>query len=134
MKEEDARAELARLAAEIAKHDSAYHQQDAPLISDAAYDKLKQQNAALEAQFPQLARPDSPSQRVGGPVTSGFGKITHGLAMLSLGNAFSAQDTLEFVARIRRFLSLGEEAPLQFTAEPKIDDKDAKSVCDVNIR
>ena len=119
--QEQARVELARLAAQIATHDAAYHQRDTPLISDGDYDALKARNAALEAQFPDLIRADSPSRRVGGPLKSGFAKITHAQAMLSLGNAFTAEDVIDFVARVRRFLSLGEAAPLAFIAEPKID-------------
>lgn len=118
---QEATKELARLAFEIAKHDAAYHQHDAPQISDGDYDALKRRNAAIEAQFPDLRRSDSPSLRVGGPIKSGFGKITHAVPMLSLGNAFSPEDVEDFVARVRRFLSLGKNQALTFTAEPKID-------------
>ena len=117
----EAATELAHLAAEIARHDAAYHQNDAPEISDGDYDALKQRNAALEAQFPDLVRTDSPSLKVGGPLKSGFGKVEHAIPMLSLGNAFSPKDVQDFVARVRRFLSLGETDSLTFTAEPKID-------------
>ncbi|MGF1650299.1 MAG: NAD-dependent DNA ligase LigA [Hyphomicrobiaceae bacterium] len=116
-----ARAELERLAAEIARHDALYHQQNAPEISDAAYDALVARNTAIEAQFPELIRPDSPSRRVGAAPRDAFGKVRHTVPMLSLGNAFSDQDVLEFVGRVRRFLSLPDDAPLVFTAEPKID-------------
>ena len=116
-----AREALQRLAHEIAAHDMAYFQDDAPHISDAAYDALKQRHGEIEAQFPDLVDESSPSKRVGAPVKSGFGKIEHGVPMLSLGNAFSAEDVENFVARIRRFLSLDAATPLAFTAEPKID-------------
>lgn len=119
--EKEARAELARLAAEIARHDRLYHGHDAPEISDAAYDGLVQRNAAIEARFPYLVRADSPSQRVGAAPAEGFGKVRHRAPMLSLGNAFADGDVGDFVERVRRFLSLPGDAPLAFTAEPKID-------------
>ncbi|HLH94025.1 MAG TPA: NAD-dependent DNA ligase LigA [Xanthobacteraceae bacterium] len=117
----DAKAELKRLAAEIAQHDRRYYQEDAPTVSDAAYDALRQRNEAIEARFPQLIRADSPSRRVGAAPTGKFAKVRHALPMLSLGNAFSAEEVADFVARIRRFLKLAADAPLDFTAEPKID-------------
>src|SRR5215469_1181106 len=106
-----AKAELARLAAEIAEHDQRYHQQDAPTISDAAYDALRRRNEAIEARFPQLVRPDSPSKRVGAAPAEKFAKVRHAIPMLSLGNAFASEDVTEFVARIRRFLRLSAEEP-----------------------
>ncbi len=117
---EAAAAELARLAAEIARHDRAYHAEDAPEISDAEYDTLRRRNAELEGQFPDLVRADSPSRRVGAAPSGGFGKIRHGAPMLSLGNVFDAGEFSEFCERIRRFLGL-RDAPLGFVAEPKID-------------
>ena len=119
--EASAAAELERLAREIAAHDLAYHTADAPAVSDAAYDALKRRNAELEARHPQLVRADSPSLRVGAQPSSQFAPVTHGLPMLSLDNAFSAEDVAEFAARVRRFLKLDAEEPLAFTAEPKID-------------
>jgi len=118
--EAQAKAELERLAAEIAAHDRRYYQEDAPTISDAEYDALRQRNAAIEARFPKLIRPDSPSRRVGAAPARGFAKVRHAVPMLSLDNAFSDDDVREFVARIRRFLRLGDET-IVFTAEPKID-------------
>ena len=112
--------ELARLADEIATHDLAYHQQDAPRISDAEYDALKRRNSELEAAFPHLVRDNSPSLRVGAARAEQFSPVEHGVPMLSLDNAFSDEDALEFDARIRRFLMLGE-AVVDYTAEPKID-------------
>jgi DNA ligase (NAD+) len=117
----EAAAELERLAAEIAHHDERYHGQDAPEISDADYDVLRLRNEAIEARFPDLVRDDSPSQRVGSAPQSKFGKIRHRVAMLSLGNGFSEEDVREFLGRIRRFLNLGEDVPLEMLAEPKID-------------
>ncbi|MCB9948921.1 MAG: NAD-dependent DNA ligase LigA [Rhodospirillaceae bacterium] len=119
--EEQAAAELAALAAEIAGHDLAYHQQDAPAISDADYDALRRRNGAIEARFPGLKREDSPSERVGAPAAGGFRKVRHAVAMLSLGNVFDDAEVAEFMARIRRFLSLAADAPLAILAEPKID-------------
>jgi DNA ligase (NAD+) len=118
--EPQAAEELARLAAEIARHDRAYHQRDAPEISDAEYDALKQRNAAIEARFPQLIREDSPSRRVGAAPSETFAKVRHRVAMLSLGNAFDANEVREFDARVRRFLNLGAAA-ITYVAEPKID-------------
>jgi DNA ligase (NAD+) len=119
--EAEAAAELARLAAEIARHDRAYHTEDAPLISDAEYDALRQRNAAIEARFPHLIREDSPSTRIGSAPAGAFAKIRHLAPMLSLGNAFAPEDFADFAARARRFLGLKEEVPLQFVGEPKID-------------
>ena len=121
LEEEEAKAELARLAAEIAEHDAHYYRQDAPVISDAEYDALRQRNAAIEARFPHLIREDSPSERIGAAPSDAFGKVRHAVPMLSLGNAFADEDVEEFVARIRRFLKLKEDDPLALTAEPKID-------------
>ena len=118
--EEEAAAELERLAGEIAHHDRLYNTQDAPEITDAAYDALRRRNAAIEARFPSLIRPDSPSRRVGAETASGFAKIRHAVPMLSLDNAFSRAEFDEFCVRVRRFLGLKEE-PLALVAEPKID-------------
>ena len=118
--EAQAKAELARLAKEIAAHDARYYQEDAPTVSDAAYDALRRRNAAIEARFPALVRADSPSRRVGAAPTGRFAKVRHAVPMLSLDNAFADDDVRDFVERIRRFLRLGEETPV-FTAEPKID-------------
>ena len=121
LSEAEAEAELARLAAEIAAHDLAYHRNDAPTISDAAYDALRQRNQAIETRFPALLRADSPSLKVGAEISEKFGKIRHAVPMLSLDNAFSDEDVADFVARVRRFLKLADDQPLAFTAEPKID-------------
>ncbi len=119
--EAQATAELERLAREIAHHDELYYAQDAPEISDADYDALRQRNAAIEARFPALVRDDSPSLRVGAAPVAAFGKVRHSVPMLSLGNAFSEEDVVDFIARVRRFLGLGADAPVELTAEPKID-------------
>ncbi len=116
-----AREEHARLGAEIAAHDRAYYQEDAPKISDAEYDALRRRYLALEAQFPQLADEASLSKKVGAAPVEKFAKIAHAVAMLSLGNIFADEELFEFVARVRRFLGLGAEAAVDFTAEPKID-------------
>lgn len=119
--EDAARDELARLARAIARANAAYHRDDAPEISDAEYDALRSRNAAIEARFPALKRPDSPSDKVGSAPADGFGKIRHDIRMLSLENAFDDSDVAEFVTRIRRYLGLDADSPLAFTAEPKID-------------
>jgi DNA ligase (NAD+) len=116
-----AKAELKRLAQEIAAHDERYYQDDAPTISDADYDALRRRNAAIEARFPALVLADSPSRRVGAKPARGFAKLRHAVPMLSLDNAFSDEDVTDFVDRIRRFLRLAADEPLAFTAEPKID-------------
>ncbi len=116
-----AEAELARLADLVARADKAYHGQDAPIMSDADYDALVNRNAAIEERFPDLKRGDSPSERVGFAAAEGFGKVTHAVRMLSLGNAFEEDEIREFDARIRRYLGLKETDPLAYTSEPKID-------------
>jgi DNA ligase (NAD+) len=121
LSEAEAANRLMRLAKEIARHDKLYHDQDAPEITDAEYDALVRENRELEARFPQLVRPDSPSKRLGAAPTSGLAKVTHARPMLSLDNAFSAEEVEEFVARVKRFLALSADAIVAFTAEPKID-------------
>lgn len=121
LSEAEATAELERLAKEIARHDALYHRQDAPEISDAEYDALVRRNREIEAQFPDLIRPDSPSRRVGAPAAETFAKSQHGEPMLSLDNVFGPEEFAEFAARIRRFLGLSAEETLAFVAEPKID-------------
>nr|WP_243403741.1 NAD-dependent DNA ligase LigA [Shimia abyssi] len=120
MTEQQAVAELARLAKLLARANTAYHSEDSPDISDAEYDRLKRRNAAIEAAFPELKRADSPSEQVGATPSDGFGKITHSVPMLSLGNAFEGSDVSDFVDRIRKYLGLGADR-IEFTAEPKID-------------
>ncbi|WP_442866757.1 NAD-dependent DNA ligase LigA [Aurantiacibacter sp. MUD61] len=111
-----------RLAKAIAKHNALYHAEDAPEISDAEYDALVRRNAELEEQFPHLVREDSPSKQVGAAVAaSPLSKVTHDVRMLSLDNAFDDAEVADFAARVRRFLSLGEDEPVAFTAEDKID-------------
>src|SRR5712692_5818152 len=119
--EAQAKAELKRLAAEIATHDRRYYQEDAPTVSDAAYDALRRRNEEIEARFPALARADSPSRRVGAAPAQKFAKVRHAVPMLSLGNAFSDDEVAEFVERLRRFLRLAPDETVAFTAEPKID-------------
>lgn len=121
LSEEEAARELERLAEEIARHDALYHGEDAPEISDADYDRLRQRNDEIEKRFPGLIREDSPSQRVGAAPSEKFEKVVHKVPMLSLSNAFSDEDLEDFLARIRRFLNLKEGEELFLTAEPKID-------------
>ena len=119
--EEEAREELAWLAREIERHDRLYYLHDRPEISDAEYDALKLRNRAIEARFPHLVRPDSPSLRVGAPPAEEFGKIRHAVPMFTLDNAMEEGDLRDWVARIRRLLGIDPEAPLAYVAEPKMD-------------
>ncbi|BEV00319.1 NAD-dependent DNA ligase LigA [Novosphingobium olei] len=122
MSEADAANELMRLARTIAKHNRLYHAEDAPEIPDAEYDALVRRNAELEAAFPHLIRPDSPSALVGHEVAaSPLSKVRHEVRMMSLDNAFSDEEVEEFVARVRRFLNLPADAEVAMTAEDKID-------------
>ena len=126
MTEAEAATELANLAAEIARHDALYHGEDNPELTDADYDRLVARNRQLEAAYPALIRSDSPTMRVGTPLTgttnsSHFGKIKHARPMLSLNNGFHDEDIIDFVTRVRKFLSLSDEADAEFVAEPKID-------------
>ncbi len=116
---EQAAAELERIAAEMAKADIAYYQDDNPGLTDAEYDSLKRRNQQIEERFPELIRADSPSKRVGAAVKSGFGKIPHRFPMLSLGDVFSLEEVDEFVMGVKRFLNVSEN--IEFMAEPKID-------------
>lgn len=116
-----ARAEHEKLGVEIAEHDRAYYQNDAPKISDADYDALRRRYEALEAEFPELVSADSLTKKVGAQPAEKFAKIAHDVPMLSLGNIFADDELFEFVARVKRFLGLPEESALAFTAEPKID-------------
>ncbi|MBP5352515.1 MAG: NAD-dependent DNA ligase LigA, partial [Alphaproteobacteria bacterium] len=117
--EQEAAQELAFLAAEIAKSDNAYYQNDEPYLTDAEYDALKHRNTAIEALFPHLIRADSPSKRVGARVQSKFNKIEHRYPMLSLGDVFSLAEVEDFVLSVKRFLNTAEN--IAFMAEPKID-------------
>lgn len=120
--EDEARAELAQLAMDIAFHDARYHAEDDPVIPDAEYDAMRRRNDEIEAAFPHLIREDSPSKNVGSPVRqSKFEKVTHARPMLSLDNAFNDKDVEEFVARVSRFLGLPATTIVELTAEPKID-------------
>ena len=118
---EDAEAELARLVEEIAAADIAYHQNDAPEITDAEYDALRIRNAQIEEQFPDLVRPDSPTGSVGAPPAEGFAKVRHAVPMLSLAKAYTDQDVVDFIERGRRFFERDRDLDIAFTAEPKID-------------
>ena len=121
LSEVQAMAELERLAGLLFKANNAYHTQDAPSISDAEYDALKKRNVAIEALFPALKRDDSPSEQVGAAPARGFAKVKHAVAMLSLSNVFDEKHVIEFDDRLRKYLGLGAQVPLAYTAEPKID-------------
>lgn len=119
--QEQAKQELARLSKVLGRANTKYHTLDAPDLTDAEYDALKRRNAEIEHRFPELKRDDSPSELVGATPADGFGKVSHVVRMLSLGNAFEDQDVSDFESRIRRFLNLNDQEQLSFTAEPKID-------------
>ncbi|NOD83460.1 NAD-dependent DNA ligase LigA [Ruegeria sp. HKCCD6119] len=119
--EDEARAELARLAELLSKANTLYHTADAPDMSDADYDALKRRNAEIEARFPHLKRTDSPTDQVGAKPADGFSKVTHAVRMMSLGNAFDDDDVADFDRSIRKYLGLGAGESLAYTAEPKID-------------
>src|ERR1700712_900143 len=116
-----AKVEHKRLALEIEGHDKHYYQNDAPKISDADYDALRQRVNGIEARFPEFVTKESPSQKIGAQPSSRFAKVQHAVPMLSLGNAFSDEDVADFVERIRRFLKLDAEEIPAIVAEPKID-------------
>lgn len=116
---EEAAAELAHIAREMAKADIAYYQNDNPYLTDAEYDSLKKRNEEIEARFPELIREDSPSKKIGAPLKSGFGKIPHRFPMLSLGDVFSLEEVDDFVLSVKRFLNTADS--IDFMAEPKID-------------
>jgi DNA ligase (NAD+) len=118
---DDAAREVAHLTDALRAANRAYHQLDAPEISDAAYDAMKRRLAAIECRFPALAAPDSPTSLVGDAPSETFAKVTHAVRMLSLENAFAPEDVADFDDRIRRYLNLPPDAPLTYTAEPKID-------------
>lgn len=122
LSEADAANELMRLAKAIAYHNKLYHAEDSPEISDADFDALVRRNNAIEAAFPHLIRADSPNRLIGAAIeASPLAKVAHAVRMMSLDNAFAAEDVEDFVARVRRFLNLGENAPVALTAEDKID-------------
>ncbi len=121
LNEAEAANRLMRLAKLIAHHDQLYYAKDAPEITDADYDALMRENRDLEARFPHLVRADSPSRRLGAAPSAGLAKVTHARPMLSLENAFSAEEVEDFVARVRRFLAIAPDAVVAMTAEPKID-------------
>ncbi len=116
-----AKTEHARLESEIAAHDRRYYQEDAPSVSDAEYDRLRQRYSAIEARFPQLRTATSLTQRIGAAPSARFAKVRHAVPMLSLDNAFAEDDVRDFVGRIRRFLRLSDGEEIAFSAEPKID-------------
>ena len=117
--EQQAKEELERIAKEVAKSDIAYYQNDMPYLTDAEYDRLKHLNAEIEKKFPHLIRADSPSKRIGAPLQSGFGKVSHRFPMLSLGDVFSMEEVEDFINGVKRFLNT--EKDIAFLCEPKID-------------
>src|SRR3984957_7489921 len=110
------KVEHKRLALELERHDKAYYQDDAPKVTDAEYDALRQRFNAIEKRFPELVTLDSPSQKIGAAPSGRFTKVRHAVPMLSLDNAFAEADVIEFVGRIRRFLKLGDDDSIDFSA------------------
>src|SRR5580704_3785308 len=104
-----AKIEHMRLALELEGHDKRYYQDDAPSVTDAEYDALRQRFNAIEKRFPELVSAASPSQKVGAAPSGRFRKVRHAVPMLSLDNAFAESDVLDFVARIERFLKLPDD-------------------------
>ncbi len=121
LSEKEAKAELASLAIRLARAEYDYFTRDDPDLDDSEYDRLKQRNREIERIYPHLIRPDSPSSRIGGPISESFEKVSHADRMLSLDNAFSEDDVRIFDTRIRNFLGLTGADPLDYVAEPKID-------------
>ena len=115
-----AKVEHMRLALELEAHDRRYYQEDAPTVTDAAYDALRQRFNAIEKRFPELVSADSPSQKIGAAPSGRFRKVRHAVPMLSLDNAFAEEDVRDFAERIQRFLKLPDDK-IDFSAEPKID-------------
>jgi DNA ligase, NAD-dependent len=120
-KGESPKEEHARLSLEIREHNRAYHQDDAPTISDADYDALRRRLREIEDAHPEFGGPDSVSVAVGHAPSARFGKIRHRVPMLSLSNAFSGEDVEDFFEQARRFLKLSDDAEIACVAEPKID-------------
>jgi len=118
---EQARQEHFELSKQIREHDKLYYSEDSPAISDAEYDELRQKLEAIEREFPELTNANSPTQKVGTSPSRRFGKVKHSNPMLSIGNAFSEEDVIDFIERVRRFLGLDENEIVEIFAEPKID-------------
>ncbi len=119
--EPEAKAELDRMHELLSAADRAYFENDAPDITDAAYDAMKRRYQAIEAAFPELKRADSLSEKVAGAPAEGFAKVRHAVPMLSLAKAYTDQDVVDFIERGRRFFERDKDLSLVFTAEPKID-------------
>ena len=111
----------AELRETVARHDRLYHVLDAPEVGDAEYDRLFAELLSLEAAYPDLADPDSPTQRVGGAPAEGFAEVVHEVPMLSLANAFEESGVAEFDRRVRERLELAEGEEVEYVAETKLD-------------
>jgi len=115
---EAAAKEIEKLRREINYHNYRYYVLDSPVISDQEYDRLMRRLEELEKLYPELVTPDSPTQKVGAPPREEFGTVTHSVPMLSLQNAFSEEEVIEFDRRIKRLLGTNK---VDYVAEPKID-------------
>lgn len=118
---DDARVAHADLAAQVKHHRELYYREETPELTDAEYDALEKQLRDIETQFPELRTPDSPTEQVGAPVSEKFAQVTHGIPMLSLDNAFDAEDIADFEKSLKRFLKIREDEVVAYAAEPKID-------------
>jgi DNA ligase (NAD+) len=118
---DEIRARVESLRAQINYHNYRYYVLDAPEISDATYDRLFQELRRLEEEYPALITPDSPTQRVGADLTTTFAPITHRTPMLSLDNAFGAEELREWDQKIKRYLGMEPDSPIEYVAELKID-------------
>src|SRR6202051_3840857 len=116
-----AKVEHKRLALELERHDKAYYQDDAPEITDAEYDALRRRFNAIEARFPEFVTSASPSQKIGAARSGKFRKRPHALPMRPPHSAFAEEDVVDVVGGSRRFLRLGDDERIDFSAEPKID-------------
>ncbi|MBI5468945.1 MAG: NAD-dependent DNA ligase LigA, partial [Deltaproteobacteria bacterium] len=121
MDEKEAQKEITRLKVEINYHNYRYYVLDSPAVTDAEYDRLMRRLEELEAKFPSLVTQDSPTQRVGAAPLEAFGTVTHTIPMLSLKNAFSSDEAVEFDERIKRYLKMDLGTDIEFAVEPKLD-------------
>lgn len=119
--EKKEKAEIERLRREINQHNYRYYVLDSPVVTDAEYDRLMKQLAKLEALYPELITPDSPTQRVGAKPLESFGTITHTIPMLSLANALAKEEAIDFDAKIKRLLDMPLNGQIEYVAEPKMD-------------
>lgn len=120
MEKNEAASEISRLRSEINRHNYLYYVLDRPEVPDAEYDRLMRRLEELEAVFPDLITSDSPTQRVGAAPAAAFGTIRHTIPMISLANALTREEALEFDARVKRQLELRPQEKVEYVGEPKM--------------